>query len=103
MINTLVVAFLVYWHIDQKQDLVEKSREGAEAAAQSAAKKIADKVAQLKIAKDMSAEISNGKLTAEEIPGRFNFEMENNPEISSLSIAYLEEFIPYRLSIGVNL
>ena len=98
MINVLGVAFLVYWHIDQKQNIVDKSREGAEAAAQSAAKKIGEKVEQLEIAEKLSEEISDGTLADEDIPDRFNREMENNPEISSLSIAYLAEFTPERTS-----
>jgi hypothetical protein len=102
-INALVVAFLVYWHMDQKQDIVDESRQGAEAAAQSAAKRIGEKVEKLKIAEELSAAISNGTLADEDIADRFNREMEEHPEISSLSIAYLAEFIPERTSSDTTL
>lgn len=101
MVSLALVIFLVFWHLDHKSDVDSQARTGALSQAKDNVQRIVEGsdddlglTTLGELAKKLADDLSEGRLKDEDVNARLLSELETNPGVGAVAVAYSPRFVP---------
>ena len=94
VVSLLIVIGLVFWHFSHRNQIIDTARNLAQEKARNAAAQIEDKLGELLIAQTIADELTSGALPDDEVETRVVEDLDKNPELGAITVAFDPEFVP---------